>query len=151
MDDKKSGIFTGISGVHHVVSELSRRGFIALPTVRNCPGFDVIVSDLAGKSPKVLQIKTSKGKVAGWPCAAKDEYKGNNWYFVFLRWLGKEKRYDIFMEKGSRVVKRIRQNDLILENRKNKAFGKMQFFMLPKNEKSKEKLRQNWTDFGPNN
>ncbi len=34
----------GIAGVHYVVSELSRRGLIALPTIRNTAGIDIIVS-----------------------------------------------------------------------------------------------------------
>ena len=34
----------GISGVHHVVSELSRRGLVALPTIRNVAAYDVLVA-----------------------------------------------------------------------------------------------------------
>jgi hypothetical protein len=32
----------GIAGVHHVVSELSRRGLIALPTVKNTAAYDIV-------------------------------------------------------------------------------------------------------------
>jgi hypothetical protein len=31
----------GVSGVHFVVGELSRRGWVALPTIRNTKGIDV--------------------------------------------------------------------------------------------------------------
>lgn len=36
----------GGTGVHHVVSELSRRGFAVLPTVRNVAAYDVIAATL---------------------------------------------------------------------------------------------------------
>ena len=38
----------GAAGVHHVVSELSLRGLIALPTIRNTAGVDVIVTNMNG-------------------------------------------------------------------------------------------------------
>lgn len=49
----------GIAGVHHVVSELSRRGLIALPTTRNVAGYDVIVLTPDGTKHANLQVKTS--------------------------------------------------------------------------------------------
>jgi hypothetical protein len=148
MNEKISGIFTGISGVHYVVSELSRRGLVALPTIRNCAGIDVLVSDPTGNFSKVLQIKTSKDKVGFWPCGAKEHYKGKNYFFIFLRWLKEENRYDVFLEKGNRVVQNILENDNMMKKRKNKAYGKWQFFVLPRDKKAKEKLRQNWKEFG---
>ncbi len=39
-------ILIGIAGVHHVVSELSRRGLVALPTTRNIAGYDVVVATI---------------------------------------------------------------------------------------------------------
>jgi hypothetical protein len=38
----------GAAGVHFVVSELSLRGLIALPTIRNTAGVDVVVTDKMG-------------------------------------------------------------------------------------------------------
>ena len=38
----------GAAGVHLVVSELSFRGLIALPTIKNTRGFDVIVTNQEG-------------------------------------------------------------------------------------------------------
>ena len=38
------GQFTGIRGVFLVASELTKRGFHALPTVRNTKGFDLLVA-----------------------------------------------------------------------------------------------------------
>ena len=49
----------GAAGVHYVVSELSRRGLIALPTIRNTSGIDVIVTGRDGSRHANLQVKTS--------------------------------------------------------------------------------------------
>jgi len=38
----------GAAGVHFVVSELSLRGLIALPTIRNTAGVDVVIANKAG-------------------------------------------------------------------------------------------------------
>jgi hypothetical protein len=148
MAENVGGIFTGIAGVHYVVSELSRRGLVALPTIRNCAGIDILVSDKTGKIQKTLQVKTSKRKVGGWPCAAKELSKRKNFYFVFLRWINKKEKYEVFMEKGPAAFERILENDKTLKKRKNKIYGKIQYFPLPKEEKAKEKLRRNWRKFG---
>lgn len=39
----------GAAGVHYVASELSFRGMIALPTIRNTAGYDLIVVSADGK------------------------------------------------------------------------------------------------------
>lgn len=36
----------GIAGVHFVVSELSLRGLVALPTIRNTAGIDILGNSL---------------------------------------------------------------------------------------------------------
>jgi len=48
----------GIAGVHFVVAELSRRGWIALPTIRNTRGIDVLASK--GKRFVEIQVKTRR-------------------------------------------------------------------------------------------
>jgi hypothetical protein len=44
----KDTALIGAAGVHFVVSELSLRGLIALPTIRNTAGVDVLVTDKKG-------------------------------------------------------------------------------------------------------
>jgi hypothetical protein len=39
----------GAAGVHFVCGELSRRGFIALPTIRNTRGIDILAITPKGK------------------------------------------------------------------------------------------------------
>ena len=41
---RASGSLSGVAGVHFVVGELSRLGFIALPTVKNTKDVDIIAS-----------------------------------------------------------------------------------------------------------
>jgi hypothetical protein len=51
-------VLVGIAGVHFVVGELSRRGWIALPTIRNTRGIDV----MATKENKSVQIQVKTRK-----------------------------------------------------------------------------------------
>ena len=57
----------GAAGVHYVVSELSRRGLIALPTVRNVAAFDIVVSTRDGRKHANIQVKTSLKRVTFFP------------------------------------------------------------------------------------
>lgn len=53
MSDKA---LVGVAGVHFVVGELSRRGWVALPTIRNTKGIDVLATS-KGKSVQI-QVKS---------------------------------------------------------------------------------------------
>jgi hypothetical protein len=61
----------GAAGVHFVVSELSLRGLIALPTIRNTAGIDVVVVNYDRTWHANLQVKTSKRKVSFWPIGSR--------------------------------------------------------------------------------
>src|SRR5881396_2231053 len=77
----------GIAGVHHVVSELSRRGLIALPTIRNTAGYDIIVATVDGLKHANLQVKTSQKKAAFFPIKSSNHIRsGPNDFYVLLRW-----------------------------------------------------------------
>ncbi len=94
----------GISGVHFVVSELSRRGLIALPTVKNCAAYDIIVANQKGTKRANLQVKTSFGTRDFWPMPPSLKIrKGPDDYYVFLRWLKPERRYQGYMVRGREV------------------------------------------------
>ena len=91
----------GISGVHFVVSELSRRGLIALPTVKNCAAYDVIVANQKGTKHANLQVKTSFGTRDFWPMPPSTKIrKGPDDHYIFLRWLRPEKKYQGYMLPG---------------------------------------------------
>ena len=68
----------GMAGVYFVASELSRRGFIALPTVRNTVGIDLVVASTDGSFQANLQVKTSFQRVSSpWPVG--NNYADFNW------------------------------------------------------------------------
>lgn len=91
----------GAAGVYHVASELSRRGMIALPTIRNTKGYDVIVADPDGKRYANIDVKTSQRCVTYWPMpSSKSVHSGDNDYYVLLRWNKKEKKFEGFMLTG---------------------------------------------------
>ena len=76
----------GIAGVHYVVSELSRRGLIALPTVRNTQSYDVIALNREGTWDANIQVKASSKKVSFFPMPNPEKVctKAND-YYVLLR------------------------------------------------------------------
>jgi hypothetical protein len=91
----------GIAGVHHVISELSRQGMIALPTARNTAAYDVVVVSADGKKHANIQVKTSSKAVANFPMpAAKKIRTGPNDIYVLARWRESERRYECFLLTG---------------------------------------------------
>jgi hypothetical protein len=62
----------GAAGVHYVAYGLSLRGLIALPTIRNTAGIDLLVSDPTTGSQAALQVKTSLQRVTFWPTSRYD-------------------------------------------------------------------------------
>ncbi len=91
----------GIAGVHHVVAELSRRGLVALPTVRNTAGYDVIVVTRDGRKHANIQVKTSSKKCSFFRMPpSKDIKDGPRDFYVLLRWDQASDRYDVLMLTG---------------------------------------------------
>src|SRR5438045_3779537 len=96
-----SNALVGIAGVHYVAAELSRRGLIALPTIRNTAGYDIIVATPDGKGHANIQVKTSLKEAKFWPMPPSKKVccMGND-YYVLVRWIEREKRFEGFMLKG---------------------------------------------------
>jgi hypothetical protein len=94
----------GSAGVHHVASELSRRGLVALTTTRNTQGFDVVVASPNGRRHANIEVKTSLKKVGFWPVGRR-VLTGSRNFYVFLRYLDGERRFQGFLGP-SREVKR---------------------------------------------
>jgi len=105
----------GAAGVHFVVSELSLRGLVALPTTRNTAGIDVLVSEPDGSALAALQVKTSlePWKVHGdpyWPTTSPGKcLKGPRSFYVFVRRLPKEGKFEAFLESGNEVAEHVKQ------------------------------------------
>lgn len=91
----------GIAGVHYVVAELSRRGLVALPTVRNTAAYDILVANQQGTRHANVQVKASYRRVSFFPMPAPERLRtGRHDVYVLLRWLEREDRYECFLLTG---------------------------------------------------
>jgi len=136
----------GAAGVHFVVSELSLRGLIALPTTRNTAGIDVVVASQDGSRYATLQVKSSKNKVSFWPISKRyEQLCGKNIYYVFVRYLKKEKCFEAFLEPSEKVVEQVKRN--LEENKRGGYKEWAPCWALPKDEKELNRVQQQWLDF----
>jgi len=153
MNKKVSNTLIGIAGVHYVVSELSRRGFIALPTIRNTAGIDVLGAGPDGSGQFVLQVKTS-GEIKTsqedgrqwWPMSQpKNCLTGPNAFYVFVRYNELKEKFEAFLESAASAIKQVEDN-LIAE----RAVGHKDFpcWGLPKSPKD-QKLADDWKNWYP--
>jgi hypothetical protein len=139
---------TGIAGVHFIVSELSQRGLIALPTIRNTAGTDIVATDLSGTWHANIQVKTSKNRVTFWPIGKHyADWQGDKCWYAFVRYLKTEGRFEVFMEGAERVAKRVAKN--VERDRKRGNAEWQPRWGLPKNETEAKRLADLWRDFGP--
>jgi len=94
----------GIAGVHYVAAELSRRGMIALPTIRNTAAYDLVVVTPDGKKHANIQVKTSFKRVSAFPMPPAEKIRtGRHDYYVFVRWDTSDHRFEGFMLSGRRT------------------------------------------------
>lgn len=99
----------GIAGVHHAVSELSRRGMVALPTIRNTAAYDVVVVTTDGTRHANIQVKTSSKKVGFFRMPPSDRVMaGSHDFYVLLRWDEKVGKYDGMMLTGAEARAEVR-------------------------------------------
>jgi hypothetical protein len=75
----------GNAGVMSVAGELGRRGLIALPTVRNTEGVDLIVSEPMGGRSVAIQVKTSQKPAKKWVLSEKcEKCRNRSLFYVFV-------------------------------------------------------------------
>jgi len=100
----------GIAGVHYVASELSRRGMVALPTTRNIAAYDIVVTTTDGSRHANIQVKTSQKRASFFrmPPSAKVR-TGPRDFYVLVRWLPKENRYEGFLLSGRAARNEVRR------------------------------------------
>jgi len=137
----------GAAGVHWVVSELSLRGLIALPTTRNTGGIDVLVTNSDGSWHGNLQVKTSKNKVSFWPVGKRyDKLRGKNNFYVFVRYLKNESRFEAFLESADRVAEEVAAE---LQRWRERGIKEWEpCWPLPKSEQDLECVTHQWREFG---
>lgn len=134
----------GAAGVHAVVSELSLRGLIALPTIRNTAGVDVIVASQAGTWYANLQVKTSRSRVTFWPIGKNyAEWVGPNNLYVFLRFDKKLGRFEFFLESSEGVA---RNCEAGAKREKEKGLKEWAPCFYPRD--GFDRLKAQWEEFG---
>ncbi len=137
----------GVAGVHHVCSLLSMRGLIAMPTIRNAAGIDILVTDPATNANANLQVKTSQRTVRFWPTSMPESLlKGRNFFYVFLRYLPNEKTFQVFIEDSEEVVRDVRRNIRHQERRGRRVFP---HWALPRDQNAQRQLENNWSTWRP--
>lgn len=82
---RADGTLSGIAGVHFTVGELSRLGWIALPTVKNTKGIDIIASTADFKRTVHIQVKSNKNKYNFWIVG--EPLNQENIFYVFVNLL----------------------------------------------------------------
>jgi hypothetical protein len=100
----KESILRGIAGEYFVAAELSKRGYIAIITLRNTETADILCSDLNAKNPITIQVKTKQEAKRIWPLHKKAEnLYSDKLYYIFVI-LNKEGVYPDFFIVSSRDV-----------------------------------------------
>lgn len=96
---------TGAAGVFYVASVFSMRGMIALPTIRNTAGFDIIVASADGSGHANVQVKTSASRPSFWPiCQNIGSVKiASNDFYVLLRRTADGAGFEGFMLSGTEM------------------------------------------------
>ena len=125
----------GEAGVHFVVSELCRKGWIALPTTRNTRGVDVIVMRPDSFDFRALQVKSSHNPVRFWPVGAA-WMPSSNFIFIFVRPQKKAEGspFEAFVVSSKRVHKE-----------RTKPQGRWPgSWHVPKDDRALHVLHNNW-------
>jgi hypothetical protein len=134
----------GAAGVHFVASQLSLRGLIALPTIRNTAGVDIVVVNKEGTWQANLQVKTSRSRVGFWPIGTRyAEWCGPNNFYVFVRYDPKTSGLEAFLESSVAVARCVAKAQEAEKVRGVKAWAPCYY---PKAEI--DRLRSQWEDFG---
>jgi hypothetical protein len=138
----------GIAGVHHVVSELSRRGLVALPTTKNIAAYDIVALNVQGTKHANIQVKASSKRATFFPMPHAEKVRtGKHDVYVFVRWLPKDERYECFLLTGGQARKAVEGEIESQRIRIKTGKRKVEFPCVSvesKNDKIAEKWRQAW-------
>lgn len=138
----------GIAGVHHVVSELSRRGMVALPTVRNIAAYDIVAMNVEGTKHANIQVKTSSKKAGGFPMPPAEKVRpGPNDYYVLVRWIETASKYECFLLTGHEAQEEVERTSAIKriaikQGTRTVLFPSVQ--VGPSNGQAAERWRKAW-------
>jgi hypothetical protein len=137
----------GNAGVYHVACQLSLRGLIVLPTVRNAPGIDLVAVHPDGSRNANIQVKSSQDRVRFWPLGSKYvNFKGPNNYYAFVRYVKKERAFEVFFVHADQVIE-----DAARDTKEGRQRGCKDWapcWTLPKNQESVRQILNNWSLLG---
>ncbi len=129
---RKNISLIGSAGVHYVCAILSINGLIALPTIRNTKGMDIVVLKQSGDLYANIQVKTSSRKKSFWPIGKNyKKWNGKYDYYVFVRYY--DEKFEAFIESAERVI-----NDVDIRLKEEKKRGVKEWaprWYLPRNMK----------------
>lgn len=105
---KKSISSTAIAGEYFVAAELAKMGHIALITLRNTEGVDILASNADGTRSVSIQVKTRRGNAHGWPLNEKAEkISSPDLFYVFVSLRGEKERPEYFIVPSLVVAKTV--------------------------------------------
>ncbi len=130
------------------MSELSRRGLVALPTTRNIAAYDVLVARTDGTRHANIQVKTSLRRVNFFPMPPSERVRAGarDWY-VLLRWLPGEGKFEGFMLSGRQARFEVRKGERFQDRRIAGGTRKTRFpsvYVGPKVERRARHWRRRW-------
>lgn len=126
---------------------LASEGFRLL-TIRNTAAYDIIVATADGKKHANIQVKTSQKKFSFWPMPSSDRVctKPND-YYVFLRWLRNENKFEGFMLKGTEARTAVATGERRKWNKGRRLAGKPMLSSLHVNNEGAryaKRRKQRW-------
>jgi hypothetical protein len=138
----------GIAGVHHVVSELSRRGPVALPTIKNTAAYDIVALNEQGTKHANIQVKASSKRVAFFPMPPAEKVRtGRHDIYAFVQWLSREEHYECFLLTGRQAQSTVEEEIESQRVRMKTGKRKVEFPCVaigPKKAKAAERWRLAW-------
>ena len=108
MNQRLEKSLVGACGVFHVSAELSHRGWVTMPTIRNTKGIDII----ATRDGKLIniQVKTSShGKVKYTLVKENEELVSDDLFYVFVTLKSEKERPEFYIVPSKIVAKYIRK------------------------------------------
>jgi len=135
------------AGVHYVAAMLSMKGLIALPTIRNAPGIDLVVVNPVGSWHANIQVKTSQYKVDFWPISSRfHEFSGHNNYYAFVRYITKGSLFEVFLETADKVI--IDVDKVLVDTRARGLKEWAPSWYLPRDPDGLKRVHEQWDNFG---
>lgn len=138
----------GIAGVHYVVSELSRRGLVALPTVKNTAAYDIVALNAEGTRHANIQVKASSKRAMFFPMPPPEKVRtGPRDFYVLVRWVEQDQRFEGYLLKGKEARRAVEesvksQSASIRRGSRKKEFPVV--YIGPRNTKNTTRWARAW-------